>query len=79
MSVADGTQETFGRTRSMSNVIDLEAFRLARTKGDAKSAEALFVGAHRGGYSDGTEELFQRMFGPTSLTFEEWCQGADTR
>ena len=46
----------------MSNVIDLEAFRLARTKGDAKSAEALFVGAHRGGYSDGTEELFQRIF-----------------
>jgi len=62
----------------MSNVIDLEAFRLARTKGDAKSAEALFVGAHRGQYSDSAEELFQRIFGPTSMTFEEWCQGADS-
>jgi hypothetical protein len=62
---------------AMSNVIDLEAFR-ARTRGDKKSAESLFVGAHQREYGDGAEDLFQRIFGPTSMTFEEWCQGADS-
>ena len=58
----------------MSNVIDLEAFRLARTKGDEKSAKGLFMSAHRGEYGgDGVKELFQGIFGPTSTTFEEWC------
>jgi hypothetical protein len=62
----------------MSNVIDLEAFRLARTKGDEKSEEAPLMGAHRREYGDGAEELFQSIFAPTSMTFEEWCQGADS-
>jgi hypothetical protein len=61
----------------MSNVIDLEAFKLARSKGDEKSAEAPFVGAHRREYcGDSAEELFQGIFGPTSMTFEDWCYGA---
>jgi hypothetical protein len=62
----------------MSNVIDLAAFRLGRTKGDEKSEEALFVGAHRREYGDDAEGLFQRIFGPTSMTFAEWCQGPDS-
>jgi hypothetical protein len=62
----------------MSNVIDLNAFRLARTKGDEKRSEALFVDAHRREYGDGAEELFQRIFGPTAITFEEWCQRTDS-
>jgi hypothetical protein len=62
----------------MSNVIDLEAFRLARSKGNEKSTESLFAGAHHREYGGGAEELFQGIFGPTSMTFEEWCQGADS-
>jgi hypothetical protein len=72
-----GRREHLEGTRNVSNVIDLEAFRLARTRGDEKSAEALFVGAHQR-EGNGAEELFQRIFGPTSMTFEEWCRGTDS-